>query len=175
MIFYEPGVPFVWHRLCGSERSLPDGLNGSLNMWGCVLLVCMRLRFLVWCALLNHLKLIHCLCGINLCWILLLCTCWWARILSGDGFHLWLLGALVYLTLFVIYTVENSWGVKWILIYFTSNIQSFGFSLICVVCNIDETGTRSLKLATKWNNTYLCVVDFVFFVVKVCTCDCWAR
>ena len=79
----------------------------------------------------------------------------WLCISSGDGLHLWLLGALVYLTLFGIDTVEISWCVNWITRHFTRNIQSFGSSLIYVVCNIDETGKRNLKLASKWKTTYL--------------------
>ena len=78
----------------------------------------------------------------------------WLLILSGDGLHLWLLGELVYLTLFGIDTVEDSWGVNWIYREFTRNIQSFGLSLICVVCDIDETGKIDLKLVTKWKNYY---------------------
>ena len=44
--------------------------------------------------------------------------------------------------------------------YFTRNIQSFGSSLICVVCDIDKIGDRSLKLYSQCNTTYLWVVDF---------------
>ena len=66
----------------------------------------------------------------------------WLCISSGNGLHLWLLGALVYLTLFGINTVENSWDVKWIHRYLTRNIKPFGLSSICVVCNINKTGTR---------------------------------
>ena len=76
----------------------------------------------------------------------------WLRILFGDGLHLWLLGALVYLTLFGINTVKNSWGVNLIPRDFRRNIQLFWFY---VFCDIDKTGTRALKLATKWNTTYL--------------------
>ena len=47
-------------------------------------------------------------------------------------------------------TVENSWGVNWIPRYFKRSIQSFCSSLIFVICDIEETGKRSLKLATKW-------------------------
>ena len=79
----------------------------------------------------------------------------WLRISSGDGLHLWLFGAIVYLTFSGIYTVDNSWDVNWIPRDFTRNIQSFGSSLICVVCNINKTGTGALKLATKWKTTYL--------------------
>ena len=79
----------------------------------------------------------------------------WLRILSGNILNLWLLGVLVYLTLFGIYTVNNSWCVNWIYRYCTSNILYFGLSLICVVWDIDKTGTRSLKLATKWKTNYL--------------------
>ena len=38
----------------------------------------------------------------------------WLGIAPVEGLHLWLLGALVYLILFVLDTVENSWGVDWI-------------------------------------------------------------
>ena len=76
-------------------------------------------------------------------------------ILSGDCLHLWLLGALVYLNVFVLDTVENSWGVNWIPRYFTRNIQSFSLSSIYVVFDIDKTVTMALKLATSWKNTYL--------------------
>ena len=63
----------------------------------------------------------------------------WLHISSGDGFYLWLLDALVYLTLLSIYTVGNSWVLKWIPKDFTSNIKSFGLSSICVVCDIEKT------------------------------------
>ena len=79
----------------------------------------------------------------------------WLRIFSGDGLHLWMLGALVYLTLFVIDSIENIWCVSWIPRDFTSNIQSFGLSSICVVCDNNEPWMIVLKLANKWNNTYL--------------------
>ena len=65
------------------------------------------------------------------------CGCWLC-ISSGDVLYLWLLGELVYLTLFVIDTVGNSWGVNRISRDFTRNIQSFGLSSICVVCNINK-------------------------------------
>ena len=77
----------------------------------------------------------------------------WLCISSGDSLHLWLLVALVYITLFGIDTIENSWSVNWIYRDFRSNIQSSGSSLICVICNINETGKRALKLATKWKTT----------------------
>ena len=35
------------------------------------------------------------------------------------------------------------------------NTQSFGLSSICVVFEIDKTGTVFLKLETKWKTTYL--------------------
>ena len=59
--------------------------------------------------------------------------------------------------------LKNSWGVNLIPRDFTSNIQSFGSSLICDVCDIDNTGTRALKLATKWKTTYLFVCWLSFF------------
>ena len=73
-------------------------------------------------------------------------------------------------------TVENSWGVN--CIYpreFTRSIQPFGSNPVYVVCYIDETGNRALKISCKWNTTYIWVVEFVFFLVTVCTCDCWVR
>ena len=58
------------------------------------------------------------ICGVGFLFVassfLLYC---WLGISSIEGLHLWLLGALVYLILFVIYTVENSWGVDWIYRY----------------------------------------------------------
>ena len=79
----------------------------------------------------------------------------WLCIFSCDIFHLWLLGALVYLTLFVIDIIENSWDVNWIPRDFTSNIISFGLISICVVCGINDTGTWALKLANSLNTAYL--------------------
>ena len=79
----------------------------------------------------------------------------WLHILFDEGFQLWLLGTLVYLTLLGIETVDKSWGVNWIPRYFTRNMKSFGSSLIYVICDINETGTRDLKISTNWNNTYL--------------------
>ena len=58
--------------------------------------------------------------------------------------------------------------------YFTRNIQSFGSSSICVVSDTDETGKRGLKLASQLKTNHLWVVDFMFCLVKVCNCDCWA-
>ena len=51
---------------------------------------------------------------------------------------------------------RNHWkssGVNWIPRDITMNIQSFGSISICVVCDIDKTGTRASKLATKWKNS----------------------
>ena len=72
-------------------------------------------------------------------------------------------------------TVENSWGLNWIPIEFMRNIQSFGLILIYVVYGINKRGKRVLRLSSQWNTTYLWVVDFVFCLVIVCTCDYWAR
>ena len=58
--------------------------------------------------------------------------------------------------------------------YFTRNIQSFGSISIYVVSDIDETEKISLKISRQWKNNYLWVVDFVFILVIVCTCECWA-
>ena len=74
---------------------------------------------------------------------------YWLNISFGDGLHLWLLGALVYLNFFGIDTVENVWGVNWLPRDFTRNIQSLGLSLICVVFDINKIGTRALKLACQ--------------------------
>ena len=79
----------------------------------------------------------------------------WIIISFGDGLYLWLLGVIFYINLFGIETTDNSSGVNWIPRDFTRNIQYFGPSLICVVCDISNTGTRDLKLATKWKTTYL--------------------
>ena len=59
--------------------------------------------------------------------------------------------------------------------YFTRNIQSFGLSSIFVVSDIEDTGKRSVKLSSQLKTTSLWVVDFVFLLVAVCACDCWAR
>ena len=72
----------------------------------------------------------------------------WLSISSGDGLHLWLLGAQFYLTLFGIDTVENSWGVKWICRDLPRNIQSFGSSLIYVVYDI-RSGTIAQNKSDK--------------------------
>ena len=98
----------------------------------------------------------------------------WIHILSGDSVHSWLLGALLYLNLFGIDTVENSWGVTWITRDFKRKVQSFGSSSICGVCGIGNIGKRALKLAIKWKTTYHWFVDFVFFLVTVCACDYYA-
>ena len=89
------------------------------------------------------------------------------------AFHLWLLGALVYLNLFGIDTVENSWGLNWIHRDFTRNIQYFGLSLICVVFDIDDTGTRALNLTTKWKINLLVPAQdvpyalIIWYVLKI--------
>ena len=65
----------------------------------------------------------------------------WICISSGDSLHLWFSGALVYLTLFDIDTIENSWGVNWIYIDITKDIKSFGSILIFLFCDIEKTAT----------------------------------
>ena len=55
--------------------------------------------------------------------------------------------------------------------YCTRNIQSFGLSFICVVSDIDEKRKRYLKLASNEKTIYVWVVDLVFLLVTVCTCD----
>ena len=66
----------------------------------------------------------------------------WLFMLSRDGFQLWLLGVLFYLSLFGIDTVKKSWGVNWIFRDLPRNTQFFDSSSICVVRKNDETGTR---------------------------------
>ena len=83
----------------------------------------------------------------------------WLRILSGDGFHLWLLGELDYLNFFGIDTVENSWVVNLIPRYFTRNIKSFGLSSICVVCNIIETSPFGDSISVH------CGVFHIFWII----------
>ena len=99
----------------------------------------------------------------------------WLHISCSDGLHLWLLGALFFLTLFVIYAHEKSWGVNWIPRDFMSYMQSFGLSSIYLVCNIDKTETRSLKLVTKWNTTHLLGCWLHISSGEGFTRDCWAR
>ena len=48
----------------------------------------------------------------------------WLSIFSANGLQLWLLGTLVYLTLFGLDTVENSWGVNLIYRDVPRNIKS---------------------------------------------------
>ena len=67
---------------------------------------------------------------------------YYLRISYVYGLHLWLLGALVYLTLFGIDTVENSLGVNWIYRDLPRNIQSFGSISVCVFCNNNDIRTR---------------------------------
>ena len=62
--------------------------------------------------------------------------------MSGDGLHLSMLGALVYLTFFAKDTVENGLSVNSIYRDLPRNIQSFGLGFICVVCDINKIGTR---------------------------------
>ena len=63
--------------------------------------------------------------------------------------HLWMLGALVYLTLLETEPLKTVGVQTEYLDYFTRSIQSIVLSLICVVSNIDETGKRSLKIASQ--------------------------
>ena len=85
------------------------------------------------------------------------------------------MGALVYLTLLDMTTLKTAEVQTEYLDYFTRNIQSFGSSFICVVSDMDETGKRALKIYSKLNTTYLWVVDFIFLLVAVSTCNFWAR
>ena len=59
------------------------------------------------------------------------------------------MGALFYLTLLETTPLKIVEVKTEYLVYFTSNIQSFGSSLIYVVSNIEETGKRELKLDSK--------------------------
>ena len=63
--------------------------------------------------------------------------------------HLYLLGALVYLTLLETTPLKTVQVQTEYLDYFTGNIQPFGSSLVFLVIDIDETGKRSLKLASQ--------------------------
>ena len=56
--------------------------------------------------------------------------------------------------------------------YFSRNIQSFGLSLICVVSDKKDTRKIDFKIASQRKTTYPWVVDFLFQLVTVCTCDC---
>ena len=66
----------------------------------------------------------------------------WLIISSGVSLHLWLFGALVFLTLFITDNVENNWGVKWIYRDLPRNMQSFGSRVIYAVWDINKTGTN---------------------------------
>ena len=74
-----------------------------------------------------------------------------------------MLGALVYLTLLGIDTVENSCGLQLIPIPFTRNIQYFGLSSIYVIFDINKTSKGALKLANQRKPTNLMTADLVFF------------
>ena len=43
-----------------------------------------------------------------------------------------------------------------------------------MVIDIDETGKIDSMLAINLETNQVLVVDFVFPLVMVCTCDCWA-
>ena len=60
------------------------------------------------------------------------------------------MGEVVYLNLLDTATLKTVEVQTEYLYYFKRNIQSFGSSLICVISDIDETGKRALKLATKY-------------------------
>ena len=85
------------------------------------------------------------------------------------------MGAVVYLTLLETAPLKTVELQTEYLDYSTMNIQSFGFSLICVVSDIDKTGKRALKLSRPLKTNYLWVVELVFLLVTVCICDCWVR
>ena len=63
--------------------------------------------------------------------------------------HLYVLGALVYLTLLETTPLKTVEVQTEYLDYITKNIQPFGSSLVCLVSDIDETGKRALKLASQ--------------------------
>ena len=79
-----------------------------------------------------------------------LLDCWFG-ISSVGGLHFWLLGAPIYLSIIIIETVENIWGVFWIYRNLPRKIQSFG--LICVVGDILRIDTTTPLLVTRDNNT----------------------
>ena len=99
----------------------------------------------------------------------------WLRFYYGDGLYLWLLGAVVYLTLLETALLKTVEVQTEYLDYCTSNIQSFGSSLVCVVSNIDETRKLDCKLARQWKTTYLWVVKFFSILVTVFAYDCCVR
>ena len=63
--------------------------------------------------------------------------------------HLLILGVVVYLTLFETAPFKTVEVQTEYLDYFTSNVQFFGSSSICVFSNIDKTGKKALKLARQ--------------------------
>ena len=71
-------------------------------------------------------------------------------ILSGDSLHLWVLGTLVYLTLFGIDTVENSWDVNWIHKTFTRNIQFFYLQFLMYVLTLFVIDTAEKVWGVNW-------------------------
>ena len=79
----------------------------------------------------------------------------WIRILSGDGLHLWMLGALVHLTLFGVDTILKQLRYNWIPRDFTSNIQFFWFEFHLCGLRHRRDRKRYLKLVTKWKTTYI--------------------
>ena len=64
------------------------------------------------------------------------------HISSGDELRKRMFGVLVYLNLFSIETIDNSWVLNWVYIDLPSYIKSFGSISIYVVSYIDKTGTR---------------------------------
>ena len=84
-----------------------------------------------------------------------------------------MLGAIFYLTFLETTPLKTVEVQTEYLDYFTRNTKSFGSSYICVISGIYKTGKRALKLDSQLKTTYLCIVDFVFLLVTVCTCDCW--
>ena len=68
---------------------------------------------------------------------------------SGDVFHLWLLGTIVYLTLLVAKLLKTVEVQTEFLDYFARTIQSSGSSLICVVSDIGKTVNIALKLSSQ--------------------------
>ena len=67
-----------------------------------------------------------------------------------DGFHLWLLGVVSYLTLLETSQLKTVEVKTEYLGYFTRNIQSFGSILSCVVSDIDETKKIYFNLERQW-------------------------
>ena len=99
----------------------------------------------------------------------------WLHISSSVSLLLWLLGAVVYLTLLETALLKSVEVQTEYLYHFSKNIQSSGSSLMWAVQYRNETRKRDFKLARLWKTTYLWVLDFIFCLVTGCICECLAR